>query len=603
VRRVKAWGAWRRNARLVLIGVVAAGAALLAYGFGFIHAVELDSMDTRFKVRGDRDPPSDLVVVAIDERSVDDYGPWPFPRSIHGRLIDRLRQAGVAQIAYDVQFTQATKPREDFALYDAAGRAGNVVFATTQVDSRGRHNVLGGEANLRRIGAHAGYSAFVADPSAIFRKVGYAPQKLKSFAVVTVEAESGRPVDPDEFPDGSAWIDYYGPPDTFPQVPFWKVIEKRIPPGSLRGKTAVVGATAPLLQDLHPSPFGDLTSGPEIQANAIATVEEGPPLRSTPVTVDVALIVLLSMAGALLNLRLRPTWALVAALGVGGAYLIAAQLAFDADRIVPVVYPLLGLSVASIGSLGVEYLFEAFHRQRTRDAFARFVPDAVVDELLESTEELRLGGRRVEATALFSDIRGFTTFSESRPPEEVLDILNRYLSEMTEAILDHGGTLISFMGDGIYAIFGAPIELDDHADRALAASREMLGPRLGAFNSWVSERRLTEPFRMGVGLNTGEVMAGQVGSERRLEYTAIGDTVNTASRLEGMTKGTPHQLFISESTRARLRGAAAAELTYVDELAVRGRAVGIKVWTDPATSEAPAADASWEADATWEPTA
>jgi adenylate cyclase len=248
----------------------------------------------------------------------------------------------------------------------------------------------------------------------------------------------------------------------------------------------------------------------------------------------------------------------------------------------------------------MDYLSEAFQRRRTRDAFARFVPDAVVDQLLDSTEELRLGGRQFEATALFSDIRGFTTFGESRPPQDVLEILNRYLTEMTEAILDHGGTLVSFMGDGIYAIFGAPIALDDHADRAVAAAREMLGPRLGAFNAWVIDQGLAEPFRMGVGLNTGPVMAGQVGSERRLEYTAIGDTVNTASRLEGMTKGTPHQLFISESTRGRMRNGA-EELTFVDELAVRGRAEGIKVWTDPATSEAPKADATWEADTTWEP--
>jgi adenylate cyclase len=601
VRRVKAWGAGRRSARLALIGVVATALALLAYGTGFLHSVELDSMDARFKVRGEREPPADLVVVAIDENSRGRYGPWPFDRSVHGLLIDELRKVGVAQIAYDVQFTEPTEPAEDFALYDAAGKAGHVVFATAEVDPEGRHRVLGGESNLRAIGARAGYSAFEADSSGIFRKVDYAAEKLETFAVAAVEARTGRQVDPDEFPDGSAWIDYYGPAGTFTQVPFSQVIQHKVDPATLRDKTVIVGATAPLLQDLHPSPFGQLMSGPEVQANAIATVEKGLPLRSTPVTVDVALIILLSMAGALLNLRGRPTRALVAALGLGGAYLIAAQLAFDADRIVPVVYPLLGLSLASIGSLGVEYLFEAFHRQRTRDAFARFVPDAVVDELLASTEELRLGGRQFEATALFSDIRGFTTFSESRPPEEVLEILNRYLTEMTEAILDHGGTLISFMGDGIYAIFGAPVQLEDHADRAVGAAREMLGPRLGAFNSWVTERRLAQPFRMGVGLNTGPVMAGQVGSERRLEYTAIGDTVNTASRLEGMTKGTPHQLFISEATRARLRDGA-GDLSYVDELAVRGRAEGIKVWTDPATSEAPAADASWEADTTWEPT-
>ena len=601
---LRSWGARRRNVRLVLIGALATGLALLAYGTETLHGVERESVDARFEVRGDREPPDELVVVAIDSATLNTYNDdvWPFRRSLHGRLIDRLRAAGAAQIAYDVQFTEATAPREDFALYRAAGRARPVVFATTEVDRRGAHNVLGGEANLELIGARAGYSAFEADPEGLFRKVDYAPQKLESFAVATAEEQTGRQVDPDDFPEGSAWIDYYGPPGTFPQIPFWEVVEGRVDPEALRGKTVVIGATAPRLQDIHPAPFGELTSGPEIQANAIATVLDGLQLRSTPLAVDIAIIVLLSLAGVLLYLRLAPITAFLGALLLGAGYLITAQLAFNTDRIVPVVYPLLGLTVSSVGALAVEYVLEAFHRQRTRDAFARFVPDTVVDQLLESTEELRLGGRQFEATALFSDIRGFTTFSESRPPEEVLEILNRYLTGMTEAILDHGGTLISFMGDGIYAIFGAPVKQNDHADRAVAAAREMLGPRLGAFNAWVTERRLAEPFRMGVGLNSGPVMAGQVGSERRLEYTAIGDTVNTASRLEGMTKGTPHQLFIADSTRAALRDGA-DDLTFVDQLAIRGRARGIKVWTDPATSEAPQADASWEADITWEPEA
>ena len=152
---------------------------------------------------------------------------------------------------------------------------------------------------------------------------------------------------------------------------------------------------------------------------------------------------------------------------------------------------------------------------------------------------------------MFSDIRGFTTFSEALEPDAVIEVLNRYLGEMTDAIMDHGGTLVAYMGDGIMAVFGAPIEQDDHADRALAAAREMLGARLPRFNAWM-RRGARRRFRMGIGLNSGDVMSGNVGSERRMEYTAIGDTTNTAARLEGMTKGTEHQLFISDSTRAAM---------------------------------------------------
>jgi adenylate cyclase len=164
-------------------------------------------------------------------------------------------------------------------------------------------------------------------------------------------------------------------------------------------------------------------------------------------------------------------------------------------------------------------------------------------------------------------------------------VLNRYLGEMSEAILDHGGTLVAYMGDGIMAVFGAPLVQEDHADRGLAAAREMLGPRLAAFNQYLKDEGLHEEgFRMGVGLNSGPVMSGNVGSERRLEYTAIGDTTNTAARLEGMTKGTAHMLFAAESTRDMLVRPV-DELFFVDEFEVRGREAKIRLWSLPETSD------------------
>jgi adenylate cyclase len=181
-------------------------------------------------------------------------------------------------------------------------------------------------------------------------------------------------------------------------------------------------------------------------------------------------------------------------------------------------------------------------------------------------------------TVLFSDIRGFTTFSEARDPGEVIEILNRYHEEMTDAVMGNGGTLISFMGDGIMAVFGAPIEQSDHAERAVAAATEMLSVRLPTFNRWMAEQGVGEEFQIGIGLNSGPVMAGNVGSQRRLEYTTIGDTVNTAARLEGMTKGTGHSLFVADSTRDRLSGED-GKLSFVDSMSVRGRAEQIKVWT------------------------
>jgi adenylate cyclase len=292
---------------------------------------------------------------------------------------------------------------------------------------------------------------------------------------------------------------------------------------------------------------------------------------------DLAVIVLFGLLPPLVTLGLSPIRGIVIALAVGAAYAIAVQLSFNSGLIIPFVVPLGTLAVSAVGVVAVHYVTAAIERQRVRDIFARFVPAKVVDQVLARTDEhLRLGGVELESTVMFSDVRGFTTFSESQPAERVLEILNRYLSGMSDAILEHGGTVISYMGDGIMAVFGAPIPESDHADRALAAARAMLEERLPQFNAWLQEQGI-EGFRMGIGLNTGPVMAGNVGSEKRLEYTAIGDTTNTAARLEGMTKDTPYQLFVADSTRERI--SEPNDLVYVDELPIRGRRSTVAVWS------------------------
>ena len=228
-----------------------------------------------------------------------------------------------------------------------------------------------------------------------------------------------------------------------------------------------------------------------------------------------------------------------------------------------------------------------------RDTFSRFVPENVVEETLHRTyDDLRLGGVDRQATVMFTDLRGFTSFSETLEPERVIEALNRYLTEMSEAILNHGGTLVAYMGDGIMAVFGAPLRQDDHADRALEAAREMLD-RLQGFNAWLREQQLHDGFKMGIGLNSGPVMSGNVGSERRLEYTALGDTTNTAARLEGMTKGTPHQLYIADTTKQALTRPA-DDLVAVGEAEVRGRKAKVLLWSlsesGPPKPAAPAAE-------------
>lgn len=216
-------------------------------------------------------------------------------------------------------------------------------------------------------------------------------------------------------------------------------------------------------------------------------------------------------------------------------------------------------------------------QRRVRDRFARFVPEPVVDEVLSDLDaNLRLGGERRFVTVMFSDLRGFTTWAETRPPDLVIEVLNRHLGAMSDVILDHGGTLVSYLGDGIMAVFGAPLDQSDHADSAARAARAMV-TALAGFNEWLSGRSIGGPFRMGIGLNSGPVMSGTVGSERRLEYTAVGDTTNTASRLEQLTKELGHSILLAGSTRELLPDNA-YDLLPVGEVALRGRVEPVEVF-------------------------
>jgi adenylate cyclase len=290
------------------------------------------------------------------------------------------------------------------------------------------------------------------------------------------------------------------------------------------------------------------------------------------------MIVVAGFAAPLASLRLRVGWVIAASLALAALIVVGGYLAFEAGLVVKLVNPLVALAAGTVGALGVHYVGAAVDRQRTRDLFSRFVPAEVVNDLMDRTDgELRLGGVRRESTVMFSDLRGFTRFAETLEPDQVIDVLNRYLTAMSDVILDHGGTLVAYMGDGIMAVFGAPLNQDDHADRAIAAAREMVGPALGGFNQWLHEQGFGEGFRMGIGLNTGTVMSGNVGSERRLEYTAIGDTTNTAARIEAMTKGTPHQVLLAAATYEALRGDPEG-LVFHGEMTVRGREAPVTLW-------------------------
>jgi adenylate cyclase len=561
------------------VAVALTAVAILGYAIGALNTLELSSIDTRFSIHGSQPSAAkQLVVVGVDQRTFNQSNlRWPFPRRYDAQVINVLKRDGAKVIVFDVQFTEPSDNYDDNSLITSVANAGNVVLATDSAD-HGRTKIFGG--NLQQFHATAGDSLLPNDADGRIRRMYYEQSGLKTLAVAAVERYTGKPVASSRFPGGHAWIDYVGPPGTVRYESYWPTEQGKVAPAVFKGKIVVVGAQDPTLQDVHftSTSGAQLMSGPEVQANAISTILRGFPLSGLGVIGDIALIVLLGMIPPFVNLRLRPVAALLTAVGVGLLFTLATQLAFNSGLITLFTYPLLALVLSSIGALAVNFMAEAFERARVRDVFSRFISDAVVDEVLESSADgtIRLGGVRKESTVLFSDLRGFTSFAETLDPEVVISILNRYLTAMSDAILDHGGTLVAYMGDGIFAVFGAPIGIQDHANRAFAAAREMLH-RMHGFNAWLESEHGGKGFKMGIGINTGLVMSGNVGSERRLEYAAIGDTTNTASRLEGMTKGTPFQLYMSDSTHEQLTETP-DDLVFVDEFEVRGRLTKVKIW-------------------------
>ncbi len=578
----------RKSAALLAVAIVAVGLGGLAYATHVLRRTELQTIDARFSIRGTQTPPSDLVLVEIDNATLQEltrlklHSEFPFPRRYDATVIDRLRRAGASTIAMDLEFTHETDVVDDDALIEAIGRAhGKTVLAATEVEPGGRTGVLGGGNLLQEVGARAGEVRLTADPDGVIRRFAYSYNGLHNFAVVTSEIATGHAIPATRFEHGTLPIDFVGPPETIHSISYSKVLLGQFSPGEVRGKIVIVGASAPILQDDHVTATSGAEEmpGPEIMANAANTLLRGVPLRDAPGWVDIALIVLLGLAVPLGSTRLRRRRSLLDALALAVVFTVATQVAFDSGVIVAFVYPMFALALGVLGTLAVLYIIEAVERERVRHMFTRFVPAGVVEDVLASADEnLRLGGVERDCTVLFCDLRGFTSFSESQPAARVIDVVNYYLNEMTEAILSAGGTLISYMGDGIMAIFGAPLEQDDHADRALVAAREMIGPRLERFNRWLGEQGFDRSFEMGVGLNSGTVMAGNVGSAERVAYTAIGDTTNTASRLEGMTKDSEATLFVSATTRERLR-ASVDELSLVGEVEIRGRVGHLAVWT------------------------
>ncbi len=361
---------------VLIASVIAAAAGIVAYAAEAWPALENETLDLRFGLRGAHRP-DDIVVVAIDDRTFSELRlQWPFPRSLHGDVIRTLHADGAKTIAYDIQFTEPTVPKQDLALYDSIAAAHNVVLATTEVNAQGQTDVLGGEANLAQAHAVAAASNLPADPGGVIRRYGYRQIGLESFAVAAARID-GHPVSPSRFGADGATIDYAGPPGTIRTVSFSEVLHGKVPASTFAGKVVVVGASAATLQDVHPTSTASTSpmSGPEIQANAIWTAIHGNPLQPSPAWLDLIAIVLLGALAPLASVRLRVSRAAGLALLLAVAYAGLAQVAFDSGTILIVSYPLAAWALGMVGMVAANYVGALVER----DGFSRRLSESQLE--------------------------------------------------------------------------------------------------------------------------------------------------------------------------------------------------------------------------------
>ncbi|MEN6468430.1 MAG: CHASE2 domain-containing protein [Smithella sp.] len=353
---------------------------------------------------------------------------------------------------------------------------------------------------------------------------------------------------------GRLLINYMGPPRTFPHYSISEIISEKIPPETFRDKIVLVGATATGIYDLRVTPFSAVFPGVEIHANIIDNILHQNFLTHSSFTrfIDVFAIIFFGLVLGLLIPRLRPIAGMIAAFLMIAAFVVMNFFVFFKFNVwLNLVYPLLTMATIYLGITIYHYFKEEREKKKIRGAFQYYLNASVINEILKDPAKLKLGGEKKDLTVLFSDIRGFTTMSEGLTPQELVALLNEYLTAMTNKVFEYEGLLDKYMGDAIMAVFGAPLDQPDHAKRACLTALAMMQELHRLQKKWKEEGRRV--FNIGIGVNSGEMNVGNMGSEMRFDYTVMGDMVNLGSRLEGTNKEYGTNIIISEFTYEKVK--------------------------------------------------
>jgi len=679
---------------VIAVVVTAIGLALFAYsgiggdqraGFLFLQDIEQRTLDTRFVLRGKRAPDPRIVIVGMDEKTLQRIGSFPLPRDNYALMVRQLKKSGASVIAFDenfptaassealdvlarvrseignsapaklknsvlqleqqsdldAQFAAALKDAGNVVLGHLFGEAGsdpklaeayyNIAWAKSfpQVipvksgnqnfdmgkawKNAGGPVYAGVEANIPKIAeAAASYGFFNIDPDAdgTIRRallvIRY--QDLDFFPSLDLQVLRQYENIPDQqiaayigaygleriqfgnhdlrpWKDGNVLINYVGPYHSYPHYSMVDVLQGNVPADAFRDKIVFFGATAVAIGDLRNTPFkeGSAYMGVEVHANILDNLlHTAEPGRTFLIRgfneeiVDIAFIILFGLGLGLLFGRTRPLTATVMVLAVLAAFFGFVYFGFAHwGRWYSFVVPAATLvaSYASITSFRV--ITEEREKRKIRRTFSQYLSPGVI-ALIEKdpNEYIRPGGEVKDLTVMFSDIRDFTTLSEGLSPDDLVNLLNQYLSAMTDILFRNLGTLDKYIGDAIMAFWGSPFPQPDHAARACTCALEMIASLAKLNQKWVEQGG--RPIAIGIGLNTGPVNVGNMGSDKRLAWTVMGDNVNLASRLEGMTKQYRSRIIISESTYDQVADQFVAR--EVDRIRVKGKKLPVVIY-------------------------
>lgn len=541
---------WTRRDACIVIAVLTAIFISLLFSAGLYSNIQLKLSDFLY---GGGHPLNNVAIITIDDVSINEIGRWPWDRGNFTELLGHLNQSKV--IAFDIAFFEPSTRDTDDMLAEAVAKAGNVVMPVEYTDFTEKDGrVVGNKLitpvpQIKEAAAELGYINVVTDNDGVTRAVnmnieGHYPH----FAEAVLDQYIHKPVER----KSRFLINFIGRPGAYAKYRFVDVIQSKYDNEEFKDKIVLIGATAADLHDDYfvPTSYGKAMPGVEIHANVVQQLLTGKDLEYAPDWLTIIILSIAAIAVALLAYYLQIWLAAILSVALMIIYIFIAIFLFDTGIILNIVYVPVSIVVTYLATMIYFYISEKRSKKKIRGAFEKYVSKDVISHIMEHPEKLKLGGEKRTITVFFSDIRGFTTISEGLSPESLVNLLNEYLTEMTNIILKYNGVVDKYMGDAIMAFWNAPLNQPRHAEIACMASLDMERRLKELQKKWKSKG--VPNIEIGIGLNTGPAVVGNMGSYDRFDYTAMGDAVNLGSRLEGINKQYGTRIIISETTKSKL---------------------------------------------------